>query len=331
MRRDLVLVLACGVAACGTPMSTTDAGADAGSGADGGGVLDAGLGDAGTLAGTFTLIHTVSQFGDSSSLFGKVYDGPTPATMVWTVDLSDGDCRVEVPRVPFCATPCGGSAACVEDNVCQAYPSAKPVGTMHVSGVRVGADGGAVMDFDMTPVVNGYQPPASTSLSIPPFTDGAAITLTAPGSSSVVPFTLASQGVAPMALGASSYPIATATALDLTWVAGSSATAARIEVEMDISHHGGIKGQILCDTADDGSLTISAALMTRLINLGVAGFPSVVVRRVKTGTALTNFGRVELRVTSSQEVGLTVPGVTSCTDDPDCPMGQTCQQDLTCR
>lgn len=330
MRRELTLITAALISACGTP-ADSDAGTDAGAN-DAGGIADAGTpGDAGTLVGTFQLLHTVSEFGNSSSLFGKVYDGPTPATTVWSVDVRNGDCRVETPRVPFCATPCGGSAACVEDNVCQAYPTSKSAGTVRVTGALVGTDGGVATPFESTPINNGYQAPASISLGIPPFTDAAPLMLEAMGSTALPAFTLATTGVAPIALGQTSYTLAQNTALDLTWTPGSTATAATIEVEVDISHHGGIRGQILCETVDDGSLTIGADLTTRLINLGVSGFPTIKVRRVKRGYTVLSAGRVDFKATSGVELGLTIPGLTSCTDDAECPMGQTCQTDLRCQ
>ncbi|MBL8915327.1 MAG: hypothetical protein JNM17_31780 [Archangium sp.] len=322
MRLEVIAAGVVLISACGTP-SGTDAGTDAGS--DAGTMMTT---DAGQVVGTLQILHTVSQFGDSSSFFGKVYDGPTPLTTLFTADLVDGDCRVETPRVPFCATPCGGSAACVEDNVCQAYPTSRNMGTLSASGLLVG---GVVTPFEMTPINNGYQAPASVTLSIPPFTDGALLGVTASGSGAVGPFTVVGTGVAPITLSqasdAGTWALAPNTALDLQWTAGSTATAARIEVEIDISHHGGLRGQILCDTADDGSLTIGGTLTTRLINLGVSGFPTMKVRRIKKSST----GRVDFKVVSGTEVGLTIPGLTSCTDDSECPMGQTCQTDLRCQ
>jgi len=330
MRLELTLISAALISACGT-LPGTDAGTDAGAN-DAGALADAGTpGDAGTLIGTFQLLHTVSEFGNSSSLFGKVYDGPTPATTVWSVDVRNGDCRVETPRVPFCATPCGGSAACVEDNLCQAYPSSKSAGTVRFTGALVGFDGGVATPFDATPLNNGYQAPASISLSIPPFTDDAPLTLSAMGSAALPAFTISTTGVAPIAVGQTGYTLAQNTALDLTWTPGSTSTAATIEVELDISHHGGLRGQILCETADDGSLTIGADLTTRLINLGVSGFPTIKVRRVKRGHTVLAAGRVDFKAISGVELGLTIPGLTSCTDDAECPMGQTCQTDLRCQ
>ncbi|MDP1829233.1 MAG: hypothetical protein Q8L48_38570 [Archangium sp.] len=315
MKTEVLAALTLTLWACGAP-STPDAGVDAGT--DAGLIATPGTGDAGTLVGTFALLHS----NGSASLFGKVYDGPTPATLVWELDTVDGDCRLLTPRVPFCATPCGGSAVCVENDVCQSYPASKPVGLVHVTGVLNG--GGA---FDMSPINNGYQPPAAVTLAVPPFADGEPITLRADGSAAVQAFTLTTTGVMPLSLTSTALTLQPGAPLELTWPGSSTA---RVEVKLDISHHGGTRGMITCDTADDGALTISAALTTRLIALGVSGFPTVVVRRERVGLALITAGRVDLRVGSELEQAVTIPGLTSCTDTSQCPMGQACQNDLRC-
>jgi hypothetical protein len=100
MRRELSL-LTLALCACGGASSSGDDAA-----------TNFTTGDAGTLVGTFNVIHTVSEYGDSSSFAGKVYNGPTPQAVQWTIALTDGDCRVETPHTPFCTTSCGSSAAC---------------------------------------------------------------------------------------------------------------------------------------------------------------------------------------------------------------------------
>ena len=82
---------------------------------------------------------------------------------------------------------------------------------------------------------------------------------------------------------------------------------------------------------DSGELLISAALMTELIGLGVAGFPSVILTRTSRGTTPIEVGLVELEVSSKVERFVTVAGVESCNMDEDCPDGELCQMDLTCR
>lgn len=329
MRREVLFGLLISTVGCGGVSSGADAGADAGTTF----VADANvpLGDAGTLVGTFQLLHTVGDgtaTSGTASLFGKVSDGPTPAALVWEKALDEGECQLMTPRVPFCATPCGGSAVCVENDVCQSYPTSKPVGVVHATGL-MGASG--AVEFDMSPIVNGYQPPAGTTLARPPFTDGTPVTLTAAGSTSIIPFTLTSSGVAAITLTGSAPTLERGMPLNLTWATGSATTAARIKVKLDISHHGGTKGEIRCDTADDGALTLSSTMVTRLLDLGVSGYPTVIVRRERVGSALVQQGRVDLLVGSEQEQAIVIPGLTSCTDNSQCTPPQTCQADLRCQ
>ncbi len=116
----------------------------------------------------------------------------------------------------------------------------------------------------------------------------------------------------------------------MTWTPPAAGAASKIALKLDISHHGGSKGKIECEVADSGSLTLSAAMMTRLLDLGAAGFPTVEVTRQATTHALATSGRVELMISSQVERPVTVPGVRSCTEDENCVAPETCQSDLTC-
>jgi len=76
---------------------------------------------------------------------------------------------------------------------------------------------------------------------------------------------------------------------------------------------------------------VSAALVSKLLSLGVAGFPTVKVTRQAIGATTISAGRVELVVSSLVEQGVSIDGLNSCTDSVQCPQGQTCQSDLTCK
>jgi hypothetical protein len=124
-----------------------------------------------------------------------------------------------------------------------------------------------------------------------------------------------------------------------TWGAAKNPEQSRLLLDLDISHHGGTRGRIVCDTDDDGELTISGELMTALIGLGVAGFPTVELTRVSSGGADIAQGCVQLRVSSFVCQAVTVADVTSCTDTTcsadssgwvPCPDGMTCRSDLVC-
>ena len=78
-------------------------------------------------------------------------------------------------------------------------------------------------------------------------------------------------------------------------------------------------------------LEIPAALLDSLVALGVAGFPTIVLTRSTVGSAVIAAGRVDLLVFSELEQEVEIPGLVSCTDDADCPEGETCGSDLRCR
>jgi hypothetical protein len=89
---------------------------------------------------------------------------------------------------------------------------------------------------------------------------------------------------------------------------------------------------IECDVPDNGSLAISKRLVSALVALGVAGYPTIQVARQMTDSASASVGRIELLVFSGTERPVTVPGLVSCMTDEDCPDGRTCNaSDKTCQ
>jgi hypothetical protein len=287
---------------------------------------DAALGDPEVLAGTFE-IELVSAETPYTSMIGTVYDGGSPAAVVWEPADSDGPCVLVTPRVPFCSTPCGGTAVCVEDDTCVDYPIAQDVGTVAVSGVRT-ADGATA--FDMRLVAGNYQLPSGVSLDYPPFAEGDEVTIDVGGGALTGPFTVTSAGIAPLELTSQDLALERDTALALTWEAPGADSDTTLMIKLDISHHGGTRGKIECAAADSGTLDIAADLITQLIDLGTAGFPTIVLGRTATGSAVIASGRVDLVIASELEIAVDVPGVVSCTDTNQCPKGQICQDDLTC-
>jgi hypothetical protein len=291
---------------------------------------DTSMGSADVLVGTFQVSLVAPDASLDSpgytSLVGKVADGPTPSQLVWTTAASAGGCTLSKPRVPFCDTPCTGGAVCVEDNKCQSYPSSKSVGIVRASGIKTatGATG-----FTMDPIAGGYQ--ASGSLPYPAFAEGAAIELAAAGGVYSA-FTLKSSGIAPLQLLSEAIPVASGQAVKLLWTLPEQSGLSTLHVKLDISHHGGTKGMIECEAADSGSLEIPASLVTELLGLGTAGYPTILVTRsAAPGSAVIAPGRVDPNVSSSVERAVQIPGVVSCNDSSMCASGQSCQADLTCK
>jgi hypothetical protein len=232
--------------------------------------------------------------------------------------------------VPFCETPCGGSAVCVEDDVCHPYPTAISVGTVTLSGVQT-TDGRT--EFSMDPIASTYQPTGGIRLPYEPFAAGDEVKLTADGGE-LSTFSITTSGIAPLELTTTDIRVQSDTPIVLEWSSGGGVSS--IYVKIDISHHGGAKGLIECESADDGSLEVPSALVTELLDLGFAGFPTIVVTRRAVGSTQVSLGRIELLTSSKLERSVEIDGLVSCVPmaDPSlegCPAGQSCGTDLRCQ
>lgn len=256
-----------------------------------------------------------------TSVTGKVYDGPSPGELTWSKASEDGGCVLLKPVVPFCDPPCG-SDVCVADDKCLANPTTKDVGEVKVEGLS--------QSVTLKNIQNAYQIPAGITLPYPAFAEGAVLKIDAAGGEYGA-FSITSKGIAPLVLSNDAIALDSTKPLTLTWEPPTMTDVSRIHVKLDISHHGGTKGKIECDVEDNGSLSISGQMIGMLTSLGVAGFPTISVTRSSSGTAPIAPGLVELAVSSDVERAVEIPGLTSCTGDEDCPDGQTCQADLTCK
>ena len=287
--------------------------------------LDAPMGDPDVQIGVFEVELTAPSgpTAGSTTVAGTIYDADQPEAVIWERSAESAGCELLIPRVPFCATPCGSSAVCVENDTCQPYATKQSVGAVRVTGIAT-TGGGA--DFTMEPVNNNYQ---GVGIAYPPFAAGDAVRFAAAGSAWNGPFVNDAVGVAPFSLTSPDPDLQRDAAIELTWAAGPEPSAV-IAVKLDISHHGGTRGKIECRTTDDGALSIAGPLVTGLLDLGAAGFPTIIVERTITGSTVIGAGRVDLELRSQVERPVTVPGVESCKGDGDCTPPETCRDDLTC-
>ena len=312
--------LACSSDAAPSSASAGSSGMAGTSGASGSGGASS---NADAVVGSFitSLIGATESDAAYTTVSGKVYDGATPLTVAWDLRSSSGGCQLLEPRAPFCDPACSNGAVCVEDDQCVGYPTAQDLGPVVMKGL-----GDA--DITMKPVASSYSLPGDLTLPYPPAAEGAAQSVEVAGGPFGA-FSIASKMVAPL-VSEGTLTISDGKPLDLDWNVPSDQTLARMQIKIDISHHGGTKGKIECDVEDSGKLQVSAALISSLIQLGVAGFPSVSLMRVATGSAAIAPGKVTFQVLSSATRVLVVSGVQSCNTASDCPTGKACKQDLTC-
>ncbi len=278
--------------------------------------------------GTFQLELAPPRGDDpgEAAILGAVLDGPTPGTVVWERASTEGDCALLTPRVPFCDPGCDSSEACVEDDVCQAYPTSIEVGTVVVEGVETTA---GETSFSMEPVAGYYQPAADIDLAWPPFTEGDTVTFTASGNATSPPFTMTAHGIAPLAVTSETITFADGESVEVEWAPGAEPDRTRMHVSVNISYHAGTKGMISCETPDSGVLELSGAMLDELKALGISGWPIIVFSRSAPSETDPTVA-VDLLIESSVTRNVEIPGLISCNTDADCPEGQTCQFDFQC-
>jgi len=255
-----------------------------------------------------------------TNVLGVVKDGQEPEAVIWRTTAQSGACSLLEPETPFCEQGCGGVGVCTSEDQCTPYPMARPVGLVRLTGL-----GGR--ELEMEPIAGKYMP--AESLPYPPCSEGSELRLDAAGGAYPA-FALSARCIAPLAFE----PVARlepGVDLQLNWTAPAQPELARIEVKVDVSHHGGAKGKIECDADDSGRLTVDGALVAGLIELGVAGFPTITLTRVMRSAAQREPRQVTLRILEAVERPLDVPGVASCTEDTQCPGGQKCASNLLCQ
>jgi hypothetical protein len=191
--------------------------------------------------------------------------------------------------------------------------------------VRVKGLGASELTISPDKMTRIYQPAASENLANPPCTEGAEVRIDADALS------LQTRCIAPLVLsGPDPLPVRMGAPVHVTWTAPRDPSATRIHLKLDIAHHGGKKGEIVCDVADNGSFDIPEPLVTHLVGLGVAGFPTIVVTR-EASAAASAAPQLKLAMVSSLERAVDT-GVKSCTEDKDCGgAAGSCQEDLTCK
>jgi hypothetical protein len=245
----------------------------------------------------------------------QFFDAPTPPPQYATeVKQQQGGCELRAPVV--CDPTCATGMYCSNSKQCVTKPSPIGVGTIHVEGLS-----GMSLALDPTPPMNNYSGP--TLQPFPPCTEGADVSMQSDKITTAIKCTTALVVTSQIPI-----PVTSGQPMHVTWTPPAMPNISRIELELGISHHGGYKGEIDCDVPDTGSFDIPAPLITGLVSLGRAGFPSIKVLRVSAKSPSGEPG-ARLAMQSLVEVAVDT-GVQSCgtLDAPPCPTGKTCDDNL---
>lgn len=252
-----------------------------------------------------------------SQIGGAIYDGPSPPNIIFKEVMSSGPCKLMKAINPDCPSNCGLGYKCVADDSCMAEPKKIKVGQVTITGFKV--------KNQLTPVVmdstKGNYQVVGVTLDYPPCSEGDTIKISASGSESAAAFTLKVKGILPLEVPEGEILSEDGKPITLQWTPPKIQGVSTISVRINISYHGGTKGEIQCECEDNGSLTIPGAMLDQLKSFGMAGFPIVEITRKSVGYDENAKALAIVECTATRL--LSIPGIVSCNQNEDCP-NQNC-------
>ncbi len=273
------------------------------------------------------LLNEKSEFSQGlPTVEGRLYSGVSSSALAWIEKAKVGGCALSVPKAPFCDPGCGSGALCVSDGVCK--PFARPItaGQVTITGAKTNSGS---TSFTMDPTSKVYQPLAGVNLLYVPFAEGDEVKASVAGDTALGSFSVSAKAIARLEVLNDTIVLADGQPIQLRWTPPGKDVGSTITVLLDVSHHGGSKGKIECETEDDGSLDIPASLLDALKALGISGWPQIDIARKTVATHPLVHVNLEIESPISRILG--IPGLISCTGDENCTDGKTCQPDLQCK
>jgi hypothetical protein len=258
-----------------------------------------------------------------TNFIGKMKDGPSCPTEFYKETMVTGQSKLFKTDQPFCSEKCQSGYKCVGNDSCMRDPKTLSVGNITLTGMKSGGEPITVVSEAFSPkydymIVSPYP-------DYPPAAEGDTITMSAAGSGSVDPFTIKLRCIAPLVV-LNGEIVLDGKDVTLEWEPPKVEGVSTISIRFNLSYHGVIKGEIKCETEDDGSVTIPGKMLDELKSYGTAGYPAVYLTRqsVVVDEATKVKATVECTITKL----LTIPGEISCsgdgTGDGVCPEGKQC-------
>jgi len=230
----------------------------------------------------------VADLGAYSAVSGSVAAGVLPITVLEEVGR-EGDCVLLRKENPFCDPPCAPGELCNDpdgnpatDGTCEPYPPNLDAGPVHVAGI--------LQDVIMLPDASKNY--SETCVPDPLFDEGAPIQLFAEGAEAET-FSLDGTGVAPLEAD-TAWTMSPGTPLDVVWTPSDG--PGRIWLSFNVDQHGNSPVTLVCDVEDTGATTVPATLIDQLIDFGVSGFATGLMRRRTVDSVQIAEGCVDLLV-----------------------------------
>lgn len=262
---------------------------------------------------------TISANAGSTVVSGSVEDRVLPLS-IQEVVATRGDCRLLRRVIPHCEPACDPSKTCDHEGRCVPWPVQQDLGTVRVHGLGA--------PVAMEPWKPGFSYHA-LDLPHPAFEADAPILLQTEGGA-LDPFELYGVGVGPLELLDEQWVLREDADTTVRWNPLGGLGRSHVAVLLRIDLHGISPAELECTFSDTGEGTLPGALVARLVELGVSGYPQVSIRRRTMDSAAVSTGCVSLEVVwSGTPPVVDVEGYEPCsTLDPDCPEGQNCNFDL---
>ena len=264
--------------------------------------------------GGFTVLASDS----STDVDGKVADGVVPISVLEET-VTDGDCRLLRRNNPYCDPGCDAGETCDFDGECLPYPASQDLGTVTIKGMST--------NIEMEPVYPGNTY-FNTELPHPAWEPGDILELEME-SGEYGPAVLHGVGVDPLTGVNGPWEVEGSVDLEVTWDAPTTDEVySEVEFFLNIDLHGLSPSVMTCTFEDDGSATVSGAVIQAHIDTGVTGFPSATLARRTVDKADAGEGCMDFRVTSKTSVDVDIVGFTPCVSDAECPDGQECNEEF---
>jgi len=267
----------------------------------------------------------VEAYEDYSIVSGSIADGVVPITVLEVIG-SEGDCEVKRRNNPFCDPACESGDTCDFNGECITYPSNQDLGVVDVLGLP--------KPVKMEAVVPGNTY-FNTSLPHPAFEGGELIELQMPGGT-YGPVILFGVGVEELIATDQEewadkvWRVESGNDLVVNWEPPTGAVVrSEVTLRINIDQHGTSPSSVYCTFEDDGEGVVPASVVQQLVEVGVSGFPSGVLKRRTADMTDAGDGCTDFEISSRREAGLVdVIGYTPCISSSDCPDGQTCNLEL---